>query len=150
MRRLGPLLSFVLCLLAAASTAAAQDDAGAGAGPRKELRAYRITGNAPEIDGNIEDEVWLAAGSIDDFTQQEPDNIAAPRERTVVQVAYEDPDFNRKSIRGNIVLRWEYVRGSTLFLVWNISTSDETRAGPAFGAPGNHVFVVKTNYWLSL
>ena len=70
-----------------------------------------------------------------------------------------DPDFNRKSIRGNIVLRWEYVRGSTLFVVWNTATSDESRAGQfsagrdlqtAFGAPGNHVFVVKLNYWMSL
>ena len=70
-----------------------------------------------------------------------------------------DPDFNRKSLRGNVVLRWEYMRGSTLFVVWNMSTSDTTRAGvfsprrdlgDTFGAPGNHVFVVKMNYWLSL
>jgi hypothetical protein len=71
----------------------------------------------------------------------------------------DDPDFNRKSLRGNVVLRWEYIRGSTLFVVWNMATSDESRAGlfsarrdleTAFGAPGNHVFVVKLNYWLSL
>jgi hypothetical protein len=71
----------------------------------------------------------------------------------------DDPDFNRKSLRGNVVLRWEYMRGSTLFVVWNMSTSDTTRAGvfsprrdlgDTFGAPGNHVFVVKMNYWLSL
>ena len=70
-----------------------------------------------------------------------------------------DPDFNRKSLRGNIVLRWEYLRGSTLFVVWNMATSDTERAGlfsaaqdlrSAFGAPGDHVFVVKLNYWLSL
>ena len=71
----------------------------------------------------------------------------------------DDPDFNRKSIRGNVVLRWEYLRGSTLFVVWNMATSDQTRAGrfsaardlqTAFSAPGTHVFVVKFNYWLSL
>lgn len=71
----------------------------------------------------------------------------------------DDPNFNRKSLRGNIVLRWEYIRGSTLFVVWNMATLDETRAGlfaprrdlgAAFGAPGTHVFVVKMNYWLSL
>ena len=74
-------------------------------------------------------------------------------------VLEDDPDFNRKSIRGNIVLRWEYMRGSTLFVVWNMATSDTSRAGQfsaardlqtAFGAPGTHVFVVKLNYWLSL
>jgi hypothetical protein len=71
----------------------------------------------------------------------------------------DDPDFNRKSLRGNVVLRWEYIRGSTLFVVWNMATSDQSRAGlfsarrdleTAFGAAGNHVFVVKLNYWLSL
>ena len=70
-----------------------------------------------------------------------------------------DPDFNRKSLRGNIVLRWECVRGSTLFFVWNMSTIDETRPGvfapvedlgSVFGAAGTHVFMVKLNYWLGL
>ncbi len=73
--------------------------------------------------------------------------------------ADDDPDFNRKSLRGNVVLRWEYMRGSTLFVVWNMSKSDTERPGifsarrdlsDAFGAPGNHVFVVKMNYWLAL
>jgi uncharacterized protein DUF5916/cellulose/xylan binding protein with CBM9 domain len=70
-----------------------------------------------------------------------------------------DPDFNRKSLRGNIVLRWEYVRGSTLFFVWNMSTLDLTRPGvftpfddlgSAFRADGPHVFMVKMTYWLGL
>ena len=70
-----------------------------------------------------------------------------------------NPDFNRKSLRGNIVLRWEYLRGSTLFFVWNMSTVDRTRPGvfapledlgSVFGAPGTHVFMVKLNYWLGL
>lgn len=69
-----------------------------------------------------------------------------------------DPDFNRKSLRGNVVLRWEYVRGSTLFFVWNLSTLDRSRPGvftpfrdlgDAFGADGSHVFMVKASYWLS-
>ena len=70
-----------------------------------------------------------------------------------------DPNFNRKSLRGNIVLRWEYLRGSTLFVVWNMSTFDNARPGvfsplqdlgSAFGADGTHVFMVKMNYWLGL
>src|SRR4029453_13220550 len=35
-----------------------------------------------------------------------------------VELPY-DPDFNSKSMRSNVVLRWEYVRGSTLYAVWN-------------------------------
>jgi hypothetical protein len=70
-----------------------------------------------------------------------------------------DPDFNRKSLRGNIVLRWEYLRGSTLFVVWNMSTLDLARPGiftplrdlgSAFGADGTHVFMLKMTYWLGL
>ena len=70
-----------------------------------------------------------------------------------------NPDFNRKALRGNIVLRWEYLRGSTLFFVWNMSTSDNARPGEfsplqdfgsAFGADGTHVFMVKMNYWFGL
>ena len=56
-----------------------------------------------------------------------------------------NPDFNRKSVRANVVLRWEYIRGSTIFFVWQKSTSDTARPGvfspltdlgTAFGAPG--------------
>jgi hypothetical protein len=31
---------------------------------------------------------------------------------------FSDPDFNFRSIHGNAVFRWEYMPGSTLFLVW--------------------------------
>jgi hypothetical protein len=70
----------------------------------------------------------------------------------------DDPDFNRKSLRGTVVMRWEYIRGSTLFVVWNLSASDTSRPGVfspgrdlagAFGAPGSHAFAVKINYWIT-
>lgn len=69
-----------------------------------------------------------------------------------------NPDFNQKSLRGNMVLRWEYVRGSTLFVVWDLSQADSTRPGSfdafrdlgtAFGADANHVVMVKVSYWLN-
>jgi hypothetical protein len=69
-----------------------------------------------------------------------------------------DPDFNTKSLRGNVVLRWEYVRGSTLYAVWNMATTDTSRAGQftpvrdlgdAFRADGPSVFMVKVSYWLA-
>ncbi len=69
-----------------------------------------------------------------------------------------NPDFNRKSLRGTVVLRWEYLRGSTLFLVWNMATLDTARAGQfsllrdfqsTFGGDGTHVLMVKASYWFS-
>ncbi len=70
-----------------------------------------------------------------------------------------DPDFNNKSLRANIVFRWEYQKGSSLFVVWNRSTADATRPGvydpvrdlgSAFGGAGTNVVMVKLNYWLGL
>lgn len=70
-----------------------------------------------------------------------------------------DPDFNSKSLRTNTVLRWEYRPGSTLFVVWNLSTSDAARPGvfspfddlgDTFGAEGTHVFMIKMSHWLGL
>lgn len=70
-----------------------------------------------------------------------------------------DPDFNSKSLRGNIVFRWEYLPGSTLFVVWNLRTFDGARPGvfrpfrdlrDAFSGDGTHVFMIKANYWLAL
>ena len=85
--------------------------------------------------------------------------LAEPRSFDFDPVTLDDnPDFNRKSLRSTVVLRWEYLRGSTLFVVWNLSTSDTTRPGvfspvrdlqTAFGAPGSNVFAVKINYWLA-
>jgi hypothetical protein len=50
------------------------------------------------------------------------------------------------------------VRGSTLFVVWDLSQADTTRPGAfspwrdigdAFGADANHVVMVKVSYWLN-
>jgi hypothetical protein len=70
-----------------------------------------------------------------------------------------DPDFNSKSLQSNVVLRWEYVKGSTLFAVWNLEKGDPSRPGvfsafrdlgSAFGAEGgNNVFMIKATYWIN-
>jgi hypothetical protein len=85
--------------------------------------------------------------------------LARPRSFDFEPVAIDsDPDFNRKSLRGNVVLRWEYVRGSTLFVVWDLSQEDTSRAGvfdprrdlrDAFRADARHAFIMKVSYWLN-
>ena len=97
---------------------------------------------------------FVAVGDYTDVRR-----LARPRsfEFTPASLA-EDPDFNSKSLRGNVVLRWEYLRGSTLFVVWNMSRADESRPGrfsplrdlgDTFSGNGPQVFMVKLNYWLS-
>ena len=67
------------------------------------------------------------------------------------------PDFNRLSFRSNLVLRWEWRRGSTLYLVWQADRGAEdgrgVHIGPggwwdAFRAPGRNFLAFKASYWL--
>jgi hypothetical protein len=68
-------------------------------------------------------------------------------------------DFNVRSFRSNVVLRWEYRPGSTMYFVWqqdrriSEATGARISAGDPFrslGEPGNNYFVVKTSVWLPL
>ncbi len=67
------------------------------------------------------------------------------------------PDFNYKSLRGTVVLRWEYRPGSLLYLVWTRNRADYAHPGDLslgrdlgdlLRAPGDDVFLVKFTYRL--
>ena len=86
-------------LLIAAGPISAQDLApvanptGEPAAEYKEgklLRAHRLTGTPPDIDGRLDDVAWQGAPSAEGLVQWEPDNMAPLSERTVIQVAYDD------------------------------------------------------------
>jgi len=71
----------------------------------------------------------------------------------------DNPDFRRRSLQSNLVLRWEYRPGSTLYVVWSQSRDREyERArfrplGDALSSiadDGTSIFLVKLNYWLSM
>jgi hypothetical protein len=68
-------------------------------------------------------------------------------------------DFNRLLLRSNVVVRWEWAPGSTLFLVWQQNrarfapTGDFIglgSLGDSFGAPGDNFFAIKVSYWMGL
>ena len=72
---------------------------------------------------------------------------------------FANPDFNFNEFRSNFVARWEYLPGSTLYVVWEHTMSN--RAGNylprwdenidrMFGLPSTNVFMVKLNYWFNL
>lgn len=72
---------------------------------------------------------------------------------------YADPSFSIRSLRSNVVLRWEYRPGSTLFLVWNQARANLDRdprfralrdLGNIFGDDMRNVLLVKGNYYFSL
>jgi hypothetical protein len=75
-----------------------------------------------------------------------------------------DPDFNYRSLRGNAVLRWEWLPGSNIYLAWQQRRVHSARAGDfkgvgdfdfnrdvkaVFRAPADNIFLIKVSYWLS-
>jgi hypothetical protein len=68
-----------------------------------------------------------------------------------------DGDFDLQSLRSNIVLRWDYHRGSTLWLVWQQNRLVEGASGAPpglnelsrlFSSPAENIFAVKLSYRL--
>jgi hypothetical protein len=71
--------------------------------------------------------------------------------------SFSNPDFSFMQFRSNLVLRWEYKLGSTLYFVWSHDRSGwESQyrpigdiTGDLFGVKGKHVFMLKLNFWFS-
>jgi hypothetical protein len=68
-------------------------------------------------------------------------------------------DFNTQSLNSNVVLRWEYLPGSTMFLVWSQArngqapdyfTSVGNDLGETFKIPPSNVVLLKVSYLLGL
>jgi hypothetical protein len=68
-------------------------------------------------------------------------------------------DFNEAILNANVLLRWEYLPGSTLFLVWTQGRSGDsgdygngfgTRFRDTFTLPHEDVLVLKISYRLPL
>ena len=70
----------------------------------------------------------------------------------------DNEDFNERSLRSNLVIRWEWRPGSTLFLVWQQSREHErpqadvrpSHLTQAFGAKADNFFAVKVSYWMAV
>ncbi len=69
----------------------------------------------------------------------------------------DNEDFNVRSFRSNMVLRWEWRPGSTMYLVWQQDREADRVSGVArprdllqsLGTPGENFLAVKLSYWLS-
>ena len=68
-------------------------------------------------------------------------------------------DFNRLFLRSNLVIRWEWAPGSTLYLIWQQNRRSYTSTGDLIGvnslgdaitAPGDNFFAIKASYWIGL
>ena len=74
-------------------------------------------------------------------------------------VADDPGGFNFQQFRSNVVFRWEYRPGSTLFLVWSQGRENSAdvagrrsfggNLGDLFGRRADDTFLVKVSYWLA-
>lgn len=73
--------------------------------------------------------------------------------------SFGNPDFNFRQFRSNLVVRWEYLPGSTLYLVWSQGRTNPNFKDGAFSygrdvkdlfsiTPHN-VFLIKLSYWFA-
>ena len=70
-----------------------------------------------------------------------------------------DRDFNFKSLKVNMVLRWEYAAGSTVYVVWTQNRADQQNPGhfdlgrdmrSLLDASGEHILMLKVSQYFSL
>jgi hypothetical protein len=100
---------------------------------------------------------WLRTYGTDGTTITE----VAPGEYQVTDgsdtFTIEQSDFNILSYRTNLVLRWEWRPGSTMFIVWQQNRADETSFGNLVGpgnlldavtSPGDNFLAIKITYWI--
>jgi hypothetical protein len=113
---------------------------------------------SPEFSVELFLQPFIAIGDFGDFK-------ALQRQKSYDFAPYaldENRDFHRRSLKSNLVLRWEFSPGSTLFVVWSQSRSADladpmreelefrplNRLGSSFSDDGDHVFLTKISYWM--
>ncbi|MEO8382972.1 MAG: DUF5916 domain-containing protein [Acidobacteriota bacterium] len=99
---------------------------------------------------------FVAAGDFHDYHSLVR---ARSQDYTPHAPAFNDPDFNFRSVRGSAVVRWEFRPGSALYVVWNENRAEEVPLGDfrirrdtraISTAPSHDVFLVKFSYWLPI
>jgi hypothetical protein len=75
------------------------------------------------------------------------------------QFSFKNPDFNFKSLRGSVVLRWEYLPGSVFYFVWTHDKINHDDPGSMslkrdfqnlWVSEANNVLLVKFSYWIDI
>jgi len=106
---------------------------------------------------NYEDRWHIFKG--EEISLQDKDYHFFPLGAGGKELTFTNPDFNFKQFRLNLVVRWEYLPGSILFLVWSNGINKYSEYGSfslgqdlrsLFTAPSDNVFLLKMSYWFNL
>jgi len=100
----------------------------------------------------------LTESEIDYYPDTEEYNVDENLDG-VVDYTFENPDFNFLQFRMNLVVRWEYIPGSSLYLVWSQGRTRDSSVGDfsfregmrdLFSVHPHNVFLVKFSYCFQL
>lgn len=98
---------------------------------------------------------YIAVGKFSKFKE-----LADPDKYEFMDFEFQSPsDFNQKFLKANIVLRWEYSPGSSLYFIMTNSLSDFLQPGDfspirdlksVFNANGESIYLIKISKWLNI
>ena len=78
---------------------------------------------------------------------------------SIADYTISNPDFNFSQFRSNLVAKWEYRPGSSVYLVWSNEQTEYTTPGVSNllnaynqinNSYPNNLFLIKLNYWFSI
>ncbi len=96
----------------------------------------------------------ISYNSDDDEYVVDPDGEGGADE-----FSFSNPDFNFKSFKSNLVLRWEFLPGSIFFLVWTHDKVNTIDPGEyefkrdfknLFTSEPDNIFLAKLTYWIDI
>jgi hypothetical protein len=112
--------------------------------------------NPPSIDvkeyGNEGSQISYDEGSMTYTVDPDAEGPATP-------FSFSNPDFNFKSLRGNLVLRWEALPGSVFYFAWTNSRMNFENPGEfnfkndfsnLIKSKSDNIFLVKFSYWIDI
>jgi hypothetical protein len=103
-------------------------------------------------------QVFLMRGKYADYYRLRPSGDLTPYDYRA-GASYYSHDFNAVTLNANVLLRWEYLPGSTVYLVWTQARYGDTglyALGLSQGfrdvlqLPREDVILLKGSYWFSL
>ena len=110
----------------------------------------------------------MASGYHDRFAYYSPDQISLRNDEYyeidentdgITDYGFDKPDFNVREFLSNFVLRWEYNPGSSVYLVWSQTRSNNDNSGTMnysndieelFSEKPHNVFLIKFSYRFGL
>jgi hypothetical protein len=121
---------------------------------------YTVT---PEMSVQFYGMPYIAAGTYTDYREATAPRADDYNDRFTpfdYLASADNPDFNFKEFRSNLVFRWEFSPGSAFYFVWSRGATDlEEQYGEfelgrdmdrMFSKAGDDTFLIKINKWFSL